>query len=317
MSLLYLFVKLHNSFGIILLLLYTFKSFRYLYYFFLLLIATVAELQMHNAVYSNQGRPFSPSQGRPFSPTQPLGPGRPFSPSSQDGLGRPFSPSRQDGPGRPFSPSQQPVVPGRPFSPSRQEGPPSGTAVSGVAISKPFPGDQRTDGSRTPGPTPAVSGAAPPGGSPGLKPKVMPKPTLPSFLADQLNTGQSAQPQPQPPAAAGAVSAQKYPQHQPMMGTQYVQQQHQQQQPRAAASNVQQQPQPRMGAAAGPHYPGAPAHVRQQQQPQQVQYGGGTGPRARYMAGQAQQTSPYTEFGTQYLPTTTTTNKRNQCGCGA
>ena len=259
---------------------------------------------MHNAVYSNQGRPFSPSQGRPFSPTQPLGPGRPFSPSSQDGLGRPFSPSGQDGPGRPFSPSQQPVVPGRPFSPSRQEGPPSGTAMSGVAISKPFPGDQRTDGSRTPGPTPTVSGAAPPGGSPGLKPKVMPKPTLPSFLADQLNTGQSAQPQPQPPAATGAVSAQKFPQHKPMMGTQYVQQQqqHQQQQPRAPASHVQQQPQPRMGAAAGSHYPVAPAHARQQQQPQQAQYGGGTGPRARYMAGQAQQSSPYTEFGTQYLP---------------
>ena len=272
------------------------------------LIVIVAELQMHNAVYSNQGRPFSPSQESPFSPSQQReGPGRPFSPSRQDGPGRPFSPSRQDGPGRPFSPtgpgrpfsrSQQQQQPGpeRPFPPSRQDGPPPGSTMSGVPISRPFPGDQRTQGSRTPGPVLAAAGAAaPPGGSPGLKPRVMPKPTLPSFLAGQLNTGQTtAQAKPQLPVATGAMSAPRYPQHQPMMGTQYVQQQHQ---PRVPMTPVQQQPQPRMGAASGAHYPGAAGAAPTHQQ--QVPFGGTTQTKTPAASGQGSQT---VFGGTMYLP---------------
>ncbi len=235
---------------------------------------------MQNAVSSNVGRPFSPphagrpfppGQGRPFSPIQhPVGPGRPFSPSRQGGPGRPFSPSRQDGPGRPFSPSRQdgpcrpfspsqPVAmgPGRPFSPNRQDGPPASQPMSGVAISRPFPSDQK--GARPQGPV--ASGA-----SPGPRPRVMPKPTLPAFLAGQLNTGQAGAasvPGPAPMQHAGAAAAApgpRYPQHQPMMGTQHIQQQQMQraQQSRAPMIRPQQQ-QPRV--------PFAPQQQQQQQQP--------------------------------------------------
>lgn len=271
-------------------------------FYFLPLIVIVAELQMHNAVYSNQGRPFSPSQGRPFSPSQrQVGPGRPFLPSRQDGPGRPFSPTQKvaTGPGRPLSPDQQQqqLGLGRPFSPSRQDRPPAGSTISGVAISRPFPGDQRTQGSRTPGPAPAAAGAAALGVSPGFKPRVMPKPTLPSFLADQLKTGQTTQAQPQPPVASGPVSTQRYPQHQPIMGTHYVQQQEQQQQqPRLPITHVQ-QPQPRMGAASGAHYPGAAGAAPTHQQP--GPHGGAAQPEAPAASGQGS----YTRFGgTMYLP---------------
>ncbi len=126
-----------------------------------------SELQMHNALYSNPIPGPVPGSGRMVSQ-------RPFSPTQV-----PFQP----GPGPVTSVHGPPhMTSGPAHRPNNIRGS-EDMMLSGVAVSRPYPGDQQRQG--------------PPAGpaemkSPTMRPKTAPKPSLPPFMAQQVSTTRPA-----------------------------------------------------------------------------------------------------------------------------